>query len=812
MTNDEIIADAKVPGTRSVFILGCLESRVTLYAQQVRALNLVNAIIEQGLIRANGRIAIIGGGAAGITAAAAFALAMPNLVRIDIYERKEMLLHLQVGNGDRYLHPHLYDWPNEGSTVLEAGLPLLNWTAGTAGEVADHLLSTFLAIQQHTQKISVKTLRRVERVDAALHAGCRVTVEGMPGEGGFYDIAILSVGFGYEQYIDNEKNHSYWAPHPLSGPIRRESSSHVILISGNGDGGLVDFLTATFEGVSHREICEFIVRYPGLESALRVLLDIEDAAWSSEKCAIDIFKEYEAKLLPELPPNLLLDVTDKFRPGVEVLLHTRESRLFRRESAVLNRFGAFLAIMAERNRHGETINTLTAVEFRSEPDAELVTFENGDECRPNYRFLRFGPDKRYLSPFEDHIRGLQGVRATVAPGLRPATPLLGESAKSRFQVFSPRFGTASPRARAEKIWANPRHIELLIQSAPSGLCTWACDVSPADAARLWKDRGSVTLFCDIRAESAGPLLPLVARLAGHAPRCDLYCSDAEGWGPAVARYVDTALPGPDVDVRFAVSRPTGSPPVTSRSEVVSSLDLAMQVHAVLDLEVIERLHAFLHASLASPPRRSSGWELETNLKRRVLETWDDWHGPLKAQPDVRRRFLSLLSCLDDEEKPSDNRLVCIGPKIIRSHLLRATILALAVTVAMDDKLAPAGNRPGNLKSNLMTAHASGVAWNNGRLLGPEVLSRGWTTGIVLLSELQMAGGLLRMGLPRLDQRADSRPRIGDVPLHERAIIVGADYDLRRSLADGLPAFRDYLDAIIQDRILSGTTFLEARSI
>lgn len=112
----------------------------------------------------------------------------------------------------------------------------------------------------------------------------------------------------------------------------------------------------------------------------------------------------------------------------------------------------------------------------------------------------------------------------------------------------------------------------------------------------------------------------------------------------------------------------------------------------------------------------------------------------------------------------------------------------------------------------MTAHASGVAWHNGQLLGPEVLSRAWTTGFVLLSELQMAAGLLRLGLPRLDERPNPRPRIGNVPLHERAIIVGADFDLRRALADGLPALRDYLNVIIQDRIASGTRLLESRSI
>jgi hypothetical protein len=46
MTAKAIIEATLVPGTKSVFFLGCFEKRVTLYAQQVRALNLVDAILE----------------------------------------------------------------------------------------------------------------------------------------------------------------------------------------------------------------------------------------------------------------------------------------------------------------------------------------------------------------------------------------------------------------------------------------------------------------------------------------------------------------------------------------------------------------------------------------------------------------------------------------------------------------------------------------------------------------------------------------------------------------------------------------------
>jgi hypothetical protein len=70
----QVIAEARVPETK-IFFLGFFESRVTVLSQQRRALNLVDAIIASAeIVRPNGRVAIVGGGVSGMTAAAAFAV------------------------------------------------------------------------------------------------------------------------------------------------------------------------------------------------------------------------------------------------------------------------------------------------------------------------------------------------------------------------------------------------------------------------------------------------------------------------------------------------------------------------------------------------------------------------------------------------------------------------------------------------------------------------------------------------------------------------------------------------------------------
>lgn len=54
MTPQEIVDATLVPGTKRVFVLGSFEQRVTVYSQQVRALNLVDALLSLEMVRREG--------------------------------------------------------------------------------------------------------------------------------------------------------------------------------------------------------------------------------------------------------------------------------------------------------------------------------------------------------------------------------------------------------------------------------------------------------------------------------------------------------------------------------------------------------------------------------------------------------------------------------------------------------------------------------------------------------------------------------------------------------------------------------------
>src|ERR1700688_2953983 len=112
----------QVPNYRNVFILGCFARYATVCSQQVRALNLIKALIASETICK--KIAIVGAGASGLTAAAG---AQARGIRAIVLERRGGILEFLRNNRQRWLHPHIYDWPNELYPVdEEARLPLLN--------------------------------------------------------------------------------------------------------------------------------------------------------------------------------------------------------------------------------------------------------------------------------------------------------------------------------------------------------------------------------------------------------------------------------------------------------------------------------------------------------------------------------------------------------------------------------------------------------------------------------------------------------------------------------------------------------------
>lgn len=810
-SNAQVIADSQASATPCIYVLGCLEQRVTLYSQQVRALNLVSALLNEGIIGSKSRVAIVGGGGAGLTAAAALALAVPDLKALDLYEQKPDLLHLQLKSPHRYLHPHLYDWPAEGSLRLDAGLPLLNWSAGTAGEVATQITDAFNEISDHFPLLKVKRQHWVEAVRAFPGGSCRVIVADNPLAGDVYDVALLCIGFGNERLTDNEINHSYWDATLLSGPIRGNARKYRVLISGNGDGGLVDFVTAAFAGKSQQEICEFIASRDDLEQTKQVLLEIEEEAWRPGS-DIDIYTEYSTRIPDTLPSGIWAEVAARLRSDATVLFHTRHNRLLRKETAILNRFLTYLAITTDKNIERYSIRTITGIEIAGKPLDKNVRFTDGSEIDPTHRYIRFGPDgETNLRPFQEHIEKLTSVRSSNPPGYRPATPLLTTSALTRFAVHGVPTAAASPlvgsgTTRGTDTGTGRLAIELSL--AQNGYVHWSSTLASSDARRVWADDSpDLTLTCHMTPDEAGPLRFVIARLVAHARSYRLCCRDSHAWGTFLFNFVRGARPGPTVEVRFQV-RPTGTEPYASApTEQIGPHELASRVHLSLDFDVLERLHVLVGKCLNPSRPMPMGWPMETRLREKMRVRWQDWHDKLLASEAKRRRFLVLLTYPDDAADVGPAGLVRVGPKYVEPHLLRATLFALAFAVCTDTGIDPSPSFPGNLAGEHLSAHALGVSWLDGIDIGPDVASRRWSTSLVLLSELREAP-LLQSPLPRLDHTMEGKPGITHVSPHEQPLIVGCGHQVQAALKKGEPAVRGYFSLLLRERARAAAAMLE----
>ncbi len=242
-----------------VYALGVQERGVTLYNQQVRAHNLVWALTEfdQAGTRKLGRVAVIGAGAAGLTATAAL-LACRDKTSVTLFEKEWDLCPVQQGCDGRWLHPSLYAWPSWGSRAPSASLPVLNWSEGRASDVARMLLDGFSKYCQQFAGDRFKGLVGVHHLQVNAtrkeirFIGTNVVVNGpyfsqgySEGRTDIFDTIILAAGFGWERTNEFNTN-SYWRNEQLAQPNLTVDRSRY-LVSGSGDGALIDVCRLTIE-------------------------------------------------------------------------------------------------------------------------------------------------------------------------------------------------------------------------------------------------------------------------------------------------------------------------------------------------------------------------------------------------------------------------------------------------------------------------------------------------------------------------------------------------------------------------------------
>jgi hypothetical protein len=333
---DFIIFQSTVKERPNTYSLGCYAKRVTFYSQQNRALNLVWALYKKDKINKASNIAIVGGGLAGMSAAIA---AESIGCSVTIFEKEDEFLPIQQGNTTRYIHPNIYEWPYVGSEKEKTELPFLNWSAGYTNEVIKQIEREWLLLSSNiTTKIGTQ-INSIIPVNDKPMLFCN-----QGGQSWTFDCVILAVGFGEERPIENVAMRLYWTTDGLHQ--RLGSTVRQFLVSGCGDGGLIDILRLTIRNFEHKSFTDKFLE-GDFSHTYKILLEIDEKAPKNDPFLASIYlsDEYENVAIPD---TLEKYINANLRNNTVVTLNGRTPKFLTLDSSIINRFAVFLVMRTKK--------------------------------------------------------------------------------------------------------------------------------------------------------------------------------------------------------------------------------------------------------------------------------------------------------------------------------------------------------------------------------------------------------------------------------------------------------------------------------
>jgi Pyridine nucleotide-disulphide oxidoreductase len=328
MSEGAILPYARIPDAPGIYVCGCLERWVSIHLQAVRALNLAWALrvkATSGAVSAGARVCVIGGGFAGLSVAAGLGRGG---AEVTLLEQNQVLLGAQRKNRVRWIHPHIHEWPRAGALDPRAGLPLLDWTAGLSADVAASVLAGFEA---ETRRSGIEVVLGAKPV--VLGPGPTVGWSGRAPVA--FDAVVLALGVGIEKSFGNLPLRSYWADEDIAtvkdGPRRHH------LVTGIGEGGVIDALYLRLGNFSHAEIARTLEASAGMREVEAALLDIEgEIAGMTDDAANALLSERYGAL--RVPAGVDEKLRARARPDTRVTLNGPEPFPLAARADVLNRF------------------------------------------------------------------------------------------------------------------------------------------------------------------------------------------------------------------------------------------------------------------------------------------------------------------------------------------------------------------------------------------------------------------------------------------------------------------------------------------
>ncbi len=342
---------------------------------------------------------------------------------------------------------------------------MLNWTQGVAKTVVEQVRSEWESLVEPLN-IDVRcdvTEIGVHRLDGARHlvtwngdqlenrdAAAWGARTGRRMHSRAFDVVMLTTGFGVETKSENFQDvRSYWTADGVNEEDRYRIRPHRnVLISGTGDGGLIDALRYSFRDFRHeavlRDFRDKWLAHPGYEELRAEVAAVENEAHRLAE-ANEPFRQFLTERYHELAGRLLLRKMPPLRDNISVTLTGKHPLPFDLLSSPLNRLlvsltnAMYLPGPAERvlktdNDYivtfagGRTVHFDEVVIRHGPVSAVAISFpEIFEQCKPLRDSVGNAPDPTRVPLYADFYKQVvSALRTGALAGTEERRPSRGE--------------------------------------------------------------------------------------------------------------------------------------------------------------------------------------------------------------------------------------------------------------------------------------------------------------------------------------------------------------------------------------------------
>jgi hypothetical protein len=197
-----------------------------------------------------------------------------------------------------------------------------------------------------------------------------------------FDAVILALGVGVEKSFGKLPLKSYWSDDSIA-EIRPGLRHH--LVTGIGEGGVIDALYLRLAKFSHAEIAARLAEIPGMRAVEDTLVEIERALEGKSDSEANAFLDERYRALP-VPPEVDALLGARARKDTRVTLNGPEAHPLAARADILNRFLiSRLVAMGELGYRPGKI-----VDLAPDGDGFVAQFSDGDSLRTDEVEIRHG--------------------------------------------------------------------------------------------------------------------------------------------------------------------------------------------------------------------------------------------------------------------------------------------------------------------------------------------------------------------------------------------------------------------------------------